>query len=80
MAFKPSKAFFCSFQATEKGRSITGAEDLRNMLERSNGGAKAHRTMSHRGGSSEHMKHRYQRCGCIFYFTVLYHLTCVEIL
>lgn len=47
------------FQAAEKGRSITGAEDLRNMLERSNGGAKAHRTMSYRGGSSEHVKPRY---------------------
>ncbi|XP_042339485.1 protein Shroom3-like, partial [Plectropomus leopardus] len=42
---------------TEKGRSSPcGADDLRNMLERS--GAKAHRTMSYRGGSSEHMKYR----------------------
>ncbi|XP_041825420.1 protein Shroom3 isoform X2 [Melanotaenia boesemani] len=35
-----------------------GAEDLRNMLERSTKGIKAHRTMSYRGGSSEYMKYR----------------------
>lgn len=46
-------------QAAEKGRSLTGAEDLRNMLERSTSGAKAHRTMSYRGGSSEYMKYRW---------------------
>lgn len=69
VALKPSRPLLftavCSFQATEQGRSITGAEDLRNMLERSSGGAKAHRTMSYRGGSSEHMRHRYRRCGCL---------------
>ncbi|XP_034402679.1 protein Shroom3 isoform X3 [Cyclopterus lumpus] len=44
---------------TEKGRSSPcGADDLRNMLERSNSRTKAHRTMSYRGGSSEHMKYR----------------------
>ncbi|XP_035802118.2 protein Shroom3 isoform X2 [Amphiprion ocellaris] len=44
---------------TDKGRSTPcGAEDLRNMLERSTKGTKAHRTMSYRGGSSEHMKYR----------------------
>ncbi|KAM6902321.1 protein Shroom3 [Xenentodon cancila] len=43
----------------EKGNSAPcGAEDLRNMLERSTKGIKAHRTMSYRGGSSEYMKHR----------------------
>ncbi|XP_029300826.1 protein Shroom3 [Cottoperca gobio] len=44
---------------TEKGRSSPcGADDLRNMLQRSTSGNKAHRTMSYRGGSSEHMKYR----------------------
>lgn len=44
---------------TEKGRSPPcGADDLRNMLERSTGGTKAHRTMSYRGGSTEHKKYR----------------------
>ncbi|XP_068430181.1 protein Shroom3 isoform X2 [Clinocottus analis] len=44
---------------TEKGRSAPcGADDLRNMLERSNSRTKAHRTMSYRGGSSDHMKYR----------------------
>lgn len=44
---------------TDKGRSSPcGAEDLRNMLERSTKGIKAHRTMSYRGGSNEYMKHR----------------------
>lgn len=43
---------------TEKGRSaVCGADDLRNMLDRSNG-TKAHRTLSYRGGSSDHMKYR----------------------
>ncbi|XP_041666406.1 protein Shroom3 isoform X2 [Cheilinus undulatus] len=42
---------------SEKGRSTAcGAEDLRNMLERSS--SKAHRTMSYRGGSNEQMKQR----------------------
>lgn len=46
-------------QVTEKGGSIAcGADDLRNMLERSTNGAKVHRTMSYRGGSSEQMKYR----------------------
>lgn len=65
MTLKPPKPLLfitvSSSQATEKVHSITGAEDLRNMLERSNGGAKAHRSMSYRGGSSEHLKRRY---GC----------------
>uniref|UniRef100_A0A8C4DZS9 Shroom family member 3 n=1 Tax=Dicentrarchus labrax TaxID=13489 RepID=A0A8C4DZS9_DICLA len=44
---------------TDKGRSAAcGADDLRNMLERSTNGTKAHRTLSYRGGSSEHMKYR----------------------
>lgn len=44
---------------TEKGRGTgCGADDLRNMLERSTNGAKAHRTLSYRGGSSEHIKYR----------------------
>ncbi|KAM8828701.1 protein Shroom3 isoform 2-T2 [Spinachia spinachia] len=44
---------------TEKGcSSPCGADDLRNMLERSNSRTKAHRTMSYRGGNSEHMKYR----------------------
>ncbi|KAK9532931.1 hypothetical protein VZT92_010289 [Zoarces viviparus] len=44
---------------TEKGRSSPcGADDLRTMLERSNSRTKAHRTMSYRGGSREHMKYR----------------------
>ncbi|KAG8010943.1 Protein Shroom3 [Nibea albiflora] len=52
----PNKA---SFRKTEKGRGAAcGADDLRNMLERSTNGTKAHRTMSYRGGSSEHMKYR----------------------
>ncbi|KAG7221184.1 hypothetical protein INR49_017471 [Caranx melampygus] len=34
------------------------ADDLRNMLERSTNGTKAHRTLSCRGGNSNHMKHR----------------------
>lgn len=41
------------------GSSPCGAEDLRNMLERSTKGTKAHRTMSYRGGGNEYMKHRY---------------------
>ncbi|XP_036973380.1 protein Shroom3 isoform X2 [Acanthopagrus latus] len=37
-----------------------GADDLRNMLERSTNGTKAHRTLSFRGGSSsEHIKYRH---------------------
>ncbi|CAL8280099.1 unnamed protein product [Merluccius merluccius] len=41
----------------QSGRSSPcGAEDLRNMLERS--GAKAHRTMSYRGRSSDYTQHR----------------------
>ncbi|XP_037835537.1 protein Shroom3 isoform X3 [Kryptolebias marmoratus] len=45
-------------QVTDKGRSFPcGAEDLRNMLERSNKEAKGLRTASYRGGSSEFMKH-----------------------
>ncbi|XP_044000371.1 protein Shroom3 isoform X2 [Gambusia affinis] len=44
---------------TDKSRSSPcGAEDLRNMLERSTKGSKAHRTMSYRGGSNEYMKQR----------------------
>ncbi|XP_040014157.1 protein Shroom3 isoform X4 [Xiphias gladius] len=44
---------------TEKGRSAPcGADDLRNMLERSANGTKAHRTLSYRGVSSDHMKYR----------------------
>ncbi|XP_033989036.1 protein Shroom3 isoform X3 [Trematomus bernacchii] len=44
---------------TEKGRnSPCGPDDLRNMLERSNSRTKAHRTLSYRGGSSEHPKYR----------------------
>ncbi|XP_044029263.1 protein Shroom3 isoform X4 [Siniperca chuatsi] len=35
-----------------------GADDLRNMLERCTNGTKAHRTLSYRGGSSEHIKYR----------------------
>uniref|UniRef100_UPI003AAECD5B protein Shroom3 n=1 Tax=Centroberyx gerrardi TaxID=166262 RepID=UPI003AAECD5B len=46
-------------QPNEKGRSAPcGAEDLRNMLERSTSGTKAHRTMSYRGGSSDQTQHR----------------------
>ncbi|XP_073334647.1 protein Shroom3 [Pagrus major] len=47
-------------KTTEKGCSTAcGADDLRNMLERSTNGTKAHRTLSFRGGSSsEHMKYR----------------------
>ncbi|MED6287902.1 hypothetical protein CHARACLAT_021118, partial [Characodon lateralis] len=52
-----SKAFHLGM--TDKGRSFPcGAEDLRNMLERSTKGTKPHRTMSYRGGSNEYMKHR----------------------
>ncbi|XP_028273335.1 protein Shroom3 isoform X2 [Parambassis ranga] len=44
---------------TEKGLSSPcGAEDLRNMLERSTKGTKAHRTLSYRGGSGEHVTYR----------------------
>ncbi|KAM4720431.1 protein Shroom3 isoform 2-T2 [Anableps anableps] len=44
---------------TDKGRSSPcGAEDLRNMLERSSKGTKTHRTMSYRGGSNEYIKNR----------------------
>ncbi|KAK5901425.1 hypothetical protein CgunFtcFv8_026299 [Champsocephalus gunnari] len=44
---------------TEKGRSSPcGPDDLRSMLERSNSRTKAHRTLSYRGGSCEHPKHR----------------------
>ncbi|XP_053196500.1 protein Shroom3 [Scomber japonicus] len=44
---------------TEKGRNAAcGAEDLRNMLERSTNGPKAHRTLSYRGGSNDYMKYR----------------------
>ncbi|XP_030598856.1 protein Shroom3 [Archocentrus centrarchus] len=51
------KATHLRNQTTDKGRSAPcGAEDLRNMLERSTKGTKAHRTLSHRGGSSEQMK------------------------
>ncbi|KAM9735515.1 protein Shroom3 isoform 2-T2 [Menidia menidia] len=43
----------------EKARGTScGAEDLRNMLERSTKGIKAHRTMSYRGGMNEYMKYR----------------------
>ncbi|XP_023265477.1 protein Shroom3-like isoform X2 [Seriola lalandi dorsalis] len=44
---------------SEKGHSTPcGADDLRNMLEKSTNGTKAHRTLSYRGGSSDHMKYR----------------------
>ncbi|KAK2818824.1 hypothetical protein Q5P01_024385 [Channa striata] len=44
---------------TEKGRNTScGADDLRNMLERSTNGTKAHRSMSYRGGSGGHSKYR----------------------
>ncbi|XP_038143069.1 protein Shroom3 isoform X1 [Cyprinodon tularosa] len=44
---------------TEKGRSSPcGAEDIRNMLERSTKGTKTHRTMSYRGASNEFMRNR----------------------
>uniref|UniRef100_A0A671VC31 Shroom family member 3 n=1 Tax=Sparus aurata TaxID=8175 RepID=A0A671VC31_SPAAU len=48
-------------QTTEKSCSpACGADDLRNMLERSTNGTKAHRTLSFRGGSSsEHTKYRH---------------------
>lgn len=46
-------------RTTEKNRNTScGAEDLRNMLERSTNGSKAHRTLSYRGGSSDHKKYR----------------------
>ncbi|XP_072227499.1 protein Shroom3 isoform X2 [Leuresthes tenuis] len=46
-------------QMTEKGRGAScGAEDLRNMLERSTKGIKVHRTMSYRGGINDHIKYR----------------------
>ncbi|KAM7393317.1 hypothetical protein PAMA_008121 [Pampus argenteus] len=46
---------------TEKGRTAPcGAEDLRNMLERSTNGPKAHRTLSYRGGSNDYKKYRTQ--------------------
>uniref|UniRef100_A0A3P8UKL1 Protein Shroom3-like n=2 Tax=Cynoglossus semilaevis TaxID=244447 RepID=A0A3P8UKL1_CYNSE len=46
-------------QMTDKGRhSPRGADDLRNMLERSTTGGKPHRTMSYRGSNSEYMKYR----------------------
>ncbi|XP_070706371.1 protein Shroom3 [Pempheris klunzingeri] len=45
---------------TEKGcNSSCGADDLRDMLERSTNGTKAHRTQSYRGGSSEHRTQKY---------------------
>ncbi|KAL6097320.1 shroom3 [Pungitius sinensis] len=48
-----------AIKMTEKGSSSPcGADDLRNMLDRSNSRTKAHRTMSYRGGNSEHMKYR----------------------
>ncbi|KAF0022086.1 hypothetical protein F2P81_025661 [Scophthalmus maximus] len=48
-------------RATEKGGSAPcGADDLRNMLERSTDGTKAHRTLSYRGSSSDHMRYRTQ--------------------
>ncbi|XP_056147154.1 protein Shroom3 [Lampris incognitus] len=40
----------------ERSKSCT--DDLRNMLERSTNGNKAHRTMSYRGGSNDHTQHR----------------------
>ncbi|XP_078127741.1 protein Shroom3 isoform X3 [Sander vitreus] len=44
---------------SDKGYSTPcGADDLRNMLERSASRIKAHRTLSYRGGSSEHTKYR----------------------
>ncbi|XP_032396199.1 protein Shroom3 isoform X2 [Etheostoma spectabile] len=44
---------------SDKGFSTPcGADDLRNMLERSTSRVKAHRTLSYRGGSSEHTKYR----------------------
>ncbi|KAM8872719.1 protein Shroom3 isoform 1-T1 [Synchiropus picturatus] len=44
---------------SESGRSTPcGADDLRNMLERSNNGNKAQRTLSCRGGSNDYMKYR----------------------
>ncbi|XP_038590046.1 protein Shroom3 isoform X3 [Micropterus salmoides] len=44
---------------SEKGRSAAcGADDLRNMLERSTNGTRAHRTLSCKGSSSEHIKYR----------------------
>ncbi|XP_041815752.1 protein Shroom3 isoform X2 [Chelmon rostratus] len=44
---------------SEKGRGAAcGADDLRNMLERATNGTKVHRTLSYRGGSSDHMKYR----------------------
>lgn len=51
--------YFLPLNQIEKSRnSPCGADDLRNMLERSNSRTKAHRTMSYRGGNSEHMKYR----------------------
>uniref|UniRef100_A0A1A8AVF0 Shroom family member 3 n=2 Tax=Nothobranchius furzeri TaxID=105023 RepID=A0A1A8AVF0_NOTFU len=45
---------------TDKGRGAApcGADDLRNMLERSVKVSKTHRTISFRGVSGEYMKHR----------------------
>ncbi|KAM9820810.1 protein Shroom3 [Neosynchiropus ocellatus] len=44
---------------SESGRCTPcGADDLRNMLERSNHGNKAQRTLSCRGGSIDYMKYR----------------------
>lgn len=55
--------FLIVMQMSEKGHSTAcGAEDLRNMLERSTSGTKVHRTLSYRGGSSDHTKYRYQGC------------------
>ncbi|XP_067339646.1 protein Shroom3 isoform X6 [Channa argus] len=48
-----------ALRMTEKGcNSSCGADDLRNMLERSNSGTKAQRSMSYRGGSSGLPKYR----------------------
>ncbi|CAM9307924.1 unnamed protein product [Lampetra planeri] len=44
-------------EMAEKGRSAPcGAEDIRNMLERSTSGSKAHRALSFRGGSSTQLR------------------------
>ncbi|XP_056288000.1 protein Shroom3 isoform X2 [Pseudoliparis swirei] len=56
---EPVRSLSVLEKEAEAGRSSPcGAQDLRIMLERSNSRTKAHRTTSHRGGSSQLMTHR----------------------
>uniref|UniRef100_A0A1A7WUF7 Shroom family member 3 n=2 Tax=Iconisemion striatum TaxID=60296 RepID=A0A1A7WUF7_9TELE len=52
---KPSQTWMTD---KNRGAAPCGADDLRNMLERSTKVSKTHRTISFRGVSGEYMKHR----------------------